>query len=65
MDLTPSWGGDTHATSRTVRLALQCRAFAVRTKADPLRVVPTIEMAIWNLDRNLAVSGVKTMEHVN
>jgi putative ABC transport system permease protein len=39
-------------------------SFAVSTKTNPLSLVPTIERAIWNLDPDLAVSGVKTMEHI-
>ena len=39
-------------------------SFAVRTKTDPLSLVPTIERDIWDLDPDLAVSGVKTMEHI-
>lgn len=39
-------------------------SFAVRTKADPLSLVPTIERTIRNLDPDLAVSGAKTMEHI-
>jgi predicted permease len=39
-------------------------SFAVRTKGDPLSIIPSIERAIWDLDPDLAVSGVKTMEHI-
>ncbi len=39
-------------------------SFAIRTKTDPLSLLPTVEKAIWSLDPDLAVSGVKTMEHI-
>ncbi len=39
-------------------------SFAVRTKTDPLSVLPTVERTIWRLDPDLAVSGAKTMEHI-
>jgi putative ABC transport system permease protein len=39
-------------------------SFAVRTKTDPLSLLPTVERTIWELDPDLAVSGAKTMEHI-
>jgi putative ABC transport system permease protein len=39
-------------------------SFAVRTKTDPLRLLPSAERRIWDLDPDLAVSGAKTMEQI-
>jgi putative ABC transport system permease protein len=39
-------------------------SFAVRTKADPLSLLPAVERTIWRLDPDQAVSGAKTMEHI-
>jgi putative ABC transport system permease protein len=39
-------------------------SFAVRTKTDPLSLLPTIERTIWRLDPDQAVSGAKTMEQI-
>jgi len=39
-------------------------SFAIRTKADPLSLLPTVERTIWRLDPDQAVSGAKTMEHI-
>jgi ABC-type antimicrobial peptide transport system permease subunit len=39
-------------------------SFAVRTNTDPLSLVPTIEKAIRDLDPDLAVSSIKTMEDI-
>ena len=39
-------------------------SFAIRTRIDPLSLVPAIERTIWGLDPDLAVSGLKTMEHI-
>jgi len=37
-------------------------SFAVRTKPDPLSLLPAVERTIWRLDPDLAVSGARTME---
>ncbi len=39
-------------------------SFAIRTKTDPLSLLPAIEKTIWRVDPDLAVSGPKTMEHI-
>ena len=39
-------------------------SFAVRTKIDPLSLLPAVEKTIWRLDSDLAVTGVRTMEHI-
>ncbi len=39
-------------------------SFAVRTKTDPLSLLPTVERTIRGLDPDLAMSGAKTMEHI-
>ncbi len=39
-------------------------SFAIRTKTDPLSLLPTVERTIRRLDPDLAVSGAKTMEHI-
>ncbi len=39
-------------------------SFAIRTKTDPLTLLPTVERTIWGIDPDLAVSGTKTMEHI-
>jgi putative ABC transport system permease protein len=39
-------------------------SFAIRTKTDPLSLLPTVERTIWRLDPDQAVSGAKTMEHI-
>jgi predicted permease len=39
-------------------------SFAIRTKTDPLSLLPAFEKTIWRLDPDLAVSGAKTMEHI-
>jgi putative ABC transport system permease protein len=39
-------------------------SFAVRTKTDPLSLLPAIERTIWRFDPDQAVSGAKTMEHI-
>jgi putative ABC transport system permease protein len=39
-------------------------SFAIRTKNDPLSLLPAVERTIWRLDPELAVSGAKTMEHI-
>jgi putative ABC transport system permease protein len=39
-------------------------SFAVRTKTDPLSLLPTIERTILRLDPGQAVSGAKTMEQI-
>jgi len=38
--------------------------FAIRTKADPFTLLPTIERTIRHLDSDQAVSGAKTMEQI-
>jgi putative ABC transport system permease protein len=35
---------------------------AVRTKADPLRIVPAIQDRVWAIDRNRPVVMIKTLE---
>jgi putative ABC transport system permease protein len=37
---------------------------AVRTTSDPLKLAGEIRSQVWSLDKNLAVSGVQTMEQV-
>jgi ABC-type antimicrobial peptide transport system permease subunit len=39
-------------------------SFAIRTKTDPLSLLPAVERTIWHLDPDQAVSGAKTMEHI-
>jgi ABC-type antimicrobial peptide transport system permease subunit len=39
-------------------------SFAVRTKTDPLSLLPAVEKTIWRLDPEQAVSGAQTMEHI-
>jgi putative ABC transport system permease protein len=39
-------------------------SFAIRTKTDPLSLLPAIEKTIWRIDPDLAVSDAKTMEHI-
>jgi putative ABC transport system permease protein len=39
-------------------------SFAIRTKTDPLNLLPAIEKMIWRFDPELAVSDAKTMEHI-
>jgi predicted lysophospholipase L1 biosynthesis ABC-type transport system permease subunit len=39
-------------------------SFAIRTKTDPLKLLPAVERTIWHFDPELAVSGAKTMEHI-
>lgn len=39
-------------------------SFAIRTKADPLSLLPTVERTIWGLDPDVALSGAQTMEHI-
>lgn len=39
-------------------------SFAIRTETDPLSLLPAVERTIWRLDPDLAVTGVKTMEHI-
>jgi len=39
-------------------------SFAIRTKTDPLSLLPAIEKIIWRLDPDLAISDAKTMEHI-
>ncbi len=39
-------------------------SFAIRTKTDPLSLLPAAEKTIWRLDPDQAVSGAKTMEHI-
>jgi predicted permease len=33
----------------------------VRTKGDPLRIVPTIQESIWSLDKNQPITAIKTV----
>ncbi|HEU5218912.1 MAG TPA: ABC transporter permease, partial [Gemmatimonadales bacterium] len=37
---------------------------AVRTVGDPLRVLPQVEEAVWSVDRELPLAGVRTMEQM-
>jgi ABC-type antimicrobial peptide transport system permease subunit len=39
-------------------------SFAIRTKTDPLSLLPTVERTIWRLDPDLAISGAQTMEQI-
>ena len=39
-------------------------SFAVRTKNDPLSLLPAIEKAIWRFGPDMALSDAKTMEHI-
>ena len=39
-------------------------SFAIRTKTDPLSLLPAVEKTTGRLDPELAVSGAKTMEHI-
>jgi putative ABC transport system permease protein len=39
-------------------------SFVMRTKTDPVSLVPILEKAIWRLDPAEAVSGMRTMEHI-
>ncbi len=36
----------------------------VRTAGDPIAFVPSLRSAIWELDRNLAISSTRTMEDI-
>ncbi len=38
--------------------------FLIRTDSDPLAMVPALRAAVGELDSNLAVAGVDTMDHV-
>jgi putative ABC transport system permease protein len=37
---------------------------AVRTAGDPLRMLPQVEEAVWSIDRELPLAGVRTMEQM-
>jgi hypothetical protein len=39
-------------------------SFVIRTKTDPLSLLPAVERTIWRLDPDQAISGAKTMEHI-
>ena len=39
-------------------------SFAVRTRTDPLSLLPAVERTIWRLDPDQAVTSAKTMEHI-
>jgi putative ABC transport system permease protein len=39
-------------------------SFAIRTKTDPLSLLPTVERTIGRLDPDLAISGAQTMEQI-
>ncbi|HSK79653.1 MAG TPA: ABC transporter permease [Thermoanaerobaculia bacterium] len=41
---------------------LRSLSFAVRTKGDPLRLAGDVRKAVWELDANLPVSDLQTME---
>jgi putative ABC transport system permease protein len=50
--------------SSLVALPGYANSFAIRTKTDPLSLLPTVERAVWQLDPNQVVSGAKTMEQI-
>lgn len=37
---------------------------AIRVAGDPLRILPQVQEAVWSLDRELPLSGVRTMEQM-
>lgn len=41
---------------------LRSLSFAVRTKGDPLRLAGDVRKAVWELDANLPISDLQTME---
>ncbi len=50
--------------SSLVKFPGYANSFAIRTKTDPLSLLPAVERTIWRLDPDLAVSGAKTMDHI-